>query len=129
MRIRIAGFEDIEDIDHDDRPLKKWTSSFYHANSTTPLPAHQPEASPMVSNFPSPVFQTEEGLLNNPEFASVCERICRHRNNSLSPAQIHTIWSRHCAGDSNRTIATDLQSTEASVRRAIVKIISWMDLL
>lgn len=83
----------------------------------------------MVSSFPDARFSKEEEILNDPNFLQMCETLCLHKNNSFTAEKIYMIWEHHCLGYSNRAIARDLGSTEASVRRAIIKISIWVDLL
>ena len=89
----------------------------------------QKELEPMGSSFPDPKFKIDEELLNHPDFLSVCESSGKHRNNSMTSVEIAIVWSMHCNGISNRSIAKELGKNECSIRRVMRKIRTWRDLL
>ena len=125
-RLKDEGFPEIEDVEARDRPLVRWTSSFYHSHKEL---FTEEAFGNGDSSFPEKRFTQDEQYLFKPEFMMVCESISRHKNCSLHAEKIVLLWEKHCDGISNRAIAVEFGVSEASIRRFIAKVNSWMRLL
>ena len=59
----------------------------------------------------------------------VCVSVSKHKNNALTAENVSFLWTLYCKRVSNRTIAKKIGVSEPSIRRVIIKIKEWMDLL
>ncbi len=130
-RLKKEGFNDAEDYNIQDRPLKRWTGtpSLISINNNTlvnliDLYVHQPAESEILSSFPSPTLNVH--FMN---FEEISEFICRQRNTTLTPKLVREIWDLHVAGCAERKIEKILQITDTQAHNAIRKVKEWIVLV
>ena len=120
--LKESGFNDIEDHDYEDKPLKKWSgvSSGFDVISQEPL-------TPIQSSFPEKRFVKEELLLNHAEFDEICGAICGHGNHKLLASQVRAIWELYVNGETNRAIAKSIAINHVTVYRCIASLTKWAE--
>lgn len=132
QKAKDSGFQDIE---RDDLYLHKFTGlteGFDEAQESWGFLdrfAHQPAAGYLISSWPEGVFSQEEAFLHHSEFDELCETLCGHGNNSLSPNELREIWAAYCEGKSHRGIAQLFDVSDTAIFRAIKKITEWMHIM
>lgn len=111
-----AGFEDIENTELPDRPLKQY-DSFYYARERLrhEMDSHQPYQ------------QRIEDFYNGEQFPVVCKMLAA-RKNSLTQAQIKQVWELHIEGRPMRAIAKEMGITLSRVNYLIGRLRAWMNL-
>lgn len=132
-KLKQHGFEDIESPEEPmgrERPLKKWSTSFYESNQALPgFCDVQTEYAPIASSFPEGRYSEEEAFMEREDFLSICESVCCHGNRKLRAIDIRVLWVRHCDGQTHRQIARHMKTSKPTVTRIIKKIQEWMALL
>lgn len=111
------GFEDIEDVTREDRPLLKWTG-LNHNHVVESERASFP-------SWPETPFVANEELLYHPKLSEVCDSICKHGNNSLTHCQVKKILYMHIHGLTCREIGRSLDIGYVTVFRTQKKLNEW----
>lgn len=117
-RLKIGGFQDIEDTSNPDRPLKEWHSKKFATERSRVRQAERENYNRMIDNF-----------INSIGFGDICKLITRHGNSTLSPGDAKKILELHRNGWSQRKIANKLKCGKKCVHLTIDKAKIWMKLV
>lgn len=118
------GFDEQENTDYSDRPLKRWSgiSSVY-------VEQFQPPGQKLISSFPESLYREEERFKNHKQFKALCIRICEHGNSKLTPKKVAMIWDDYCDGKTTRECEILYQVSDTTVFRVIHRVTEWMNLM
>lgn len=113
-----TGFDDIEESQIPDRPLREWHSKrFQSETSIIRQAAHER------------YDECLDKLVNSEDFNEICELIVKHKNNSLNYFEAGCVIELHRQGLTNREIANRMGTTHTCVYFTLKKARSWMSLI
>lgn len=116
-RLKVEGFQDIEDISKPDRPLKEWHSQKFASQRSRIRQTQRDNYNKMIDNF-----------INSKAINEICSLITKHGNVLVKPDQVKQILELHRDGLTERKIAEKIKCGKKSVHSTIEKARTWMKL-
>jgi hypothetical protein len=123
-KLKEEGFNDAEDFNLTDRPLKKW-SGF----SSLRLESVKTWGDHFFSSFPEGRFRKEEEFTYHPEFNEICGLICKHGRMRFTAEVLKKMWIDHCDGATIRQSEKKYGVSDNRILAALRKIKEWMSLM
>lgn len=115
-KLKVEGFQDIEDISNPDRPLKAWHSSRFKSESSLIRQAKRAEYDKQIEKF-----------LNHPHFDELCRLIAkRDKRVTVTPEKVKNILYLHNSGCPERKIAETINCHRTTVTLTLKKAKEWM---
>lgn len=113
------GFEDIENADFPDRPLKEWHNHKFSSESSQSKMAIREEYQKLIDDF-----------TNSKDFEDVCIVITKHGNCKLSIQDIKEIWNDNSQlGHTERDIAEKFNKSKTCIHGVLERLRKWMSLV
>lgn len=113
--LKKKGFQDIEDTEISDRPLKEWHSSKFMTDRSLNRQAARENYNQMMDNF-----------INSRAINEICKLITEHGNSALKPRDAKKILELHRDGFTERKIAEKIKVGKKCVHLTLEKARSWM---
>jgi hypothetical protein len=107
-RLKKEGFDDQEDHNYSDKPLRRW--SFLKEVGESP-------------------YKDAERFQYHPEFKDRCKELCGHGNTRLTPRKVRLIWVDYCQGRTIRQSEVKYGISDTTIFRVIQRITEWMNLM
>lgn len=118
QRLKETGFEDIENTNLPDRPLKQWHSTEF--------------AKPVVRNRSKTRLEYQEkaqAFFHRKDIEDVWRSIVSHGSTTLKVCHVKKIWELYLDGLTERTIASQMNRSKTCIHYTLVKIKAWMNLI
>lgn len=117
-KLRSEGFDDIEDTTKDDRPLKEWHSFKFLSYKAQIRQKKREGYQHQIDTF-----------ANDPQFFEILRLLGSHGNSKFSEANLEHIWHLHRAGDTERSIAKQMECSQSCIHFLLKRFKEWMKLI
>lgn len=117
-KLKAKGFEDIENTNNPNLPLKEWHALKANAKRYRRIKDTNSEYQRLIDNF-----------INHPTFKEACDFVTRHGNSQFESHQAKTIWLFHTEGLTIRNIAMRMDVSKSPVQEIINRLREWMKYL
>lgn len=116
-RLKASGFDDIEDTEKRNRPLKEYHSFYFPSADSEIRRAKRMPYQAQVDNLRhSTMFKEVSGLIR----ASI---------QGFTKKEVQMIWEMHCEGKTERAIASTLSCSKTKIHKILEKYRQWLNLV
>lgn len=117
-RLAATGFDDIENTELSDRPLREWHSHHFVKD----------EVRARREGWEA-YFERAAGLLHSEHFNEICQLLATRCNARFSAEIAKRVWEMHCEGATEQDIGDSVGFTQTRVNKLLGRMRRWMDLV